>query len=239
VPFSLSLHVVKDAMSRKSLHTILALLFAVSGATGLVYQIVWFKYLSLFLGNTTYAQTVVLAAFMGGLALGSMIWGRMADRTPHPVRVYALLEIGIAAYGFAFPAFFGTVQNVVIGVASGADNATGSETLLVLKLVAGMIVLLPPTILMGGTLPILVRFITGRLEQSGHIVATLYFLNSLGAVLGSVLGGFFLLRLIGLHATIIATSAVSLLIGILAFLIQIRPDGALGRRIVRRSVDDL
>jgi len=85
-------------MSKQTLHTLIAILFIISGATGLIYQILWFKYLSLFLGNTTYAQTVVLTAFMGGLAIGSAMWGRRADKLSRPLVLYGMLELGIGIY---------------------------------------------------------------------------------------------------------------------------------------------
>ena len=67
-------------MTKQNTYAVIAVLFVISGATGLMYQIAWFKYLSLFLGNTTYAQTIVLATFMGGLAIGASLWGRRADQ---------------------------------------------------------------------------------------------------------------------------------------------------------------
>ncbi|MBI3587232.1 MAG: hypothetical protein HY088_08905, partial [Ignavibacteriales bacterium] len=81
------------SISKENYYGIIALLFIISGAAGLMYQVVWFKYLSLFLGNTTYAQTVVLATFMGGLAIGASLWGRRADTSKHLLRIYAFLEI--------------------------------------------------------------------------------------------------------------------------------------------------
>jgi spermidine synthase len=72
-------------MTRASQSALVGLLFVASGALGLIYQVAWFKYLSLFLGNTTHAQTIVLATFMGGLAIGSAMWGRWADRIQRPL----------------------------------------------------------------------------------------------------------------------------------------------------------
>ncbi len=203
-------------MSRKSLHTLIALLFVLSGAIGLVYQIVWFKYLALFLGNTTYAQTIVLATFMGGLAIGSALWGRRADRAGSPLRLYAVLELAIGVYCLLYPVLIVVVQNAFILVARELGLAPGSSTTLILKLLVSVAMLLPPTILMGGTLPILVRFISRRLNESGRNVALLYFLNSLGAVLGSAFAGFFLIRMIGLRATILSAAVFSLVIGFIA-----------------------
>src|SRR5436190_8370130 len=78
----------------------------ISGMAGLVYQIVWARYLALFLGHTSYAVVAVLVAFMGGLALGNAWLGARADRSPRPLRLYACLEIGIGVYALAFPAYY-------------------------------------------------------------------------------------------------------------------------------------
>jgi len=77
--------------------------FFISGAAGLVYEVVWARYLDLVLGGTTYAHTMVLAAYMGGLALGSWFFGRLADRIKRPLRLYVLLECGVALWGLLFP----------------------------------------------------------------------------------------------------------------------------------------
>lgn len=209
-------------MTKQTYQSVIALLFILSGATGLVYQIVWFKYLSLFLGNTTYAQTIVLATFMGGLAIGASLWGRRADRIKKPVLLYAILELGIAAYCFFFPEINHFVRETFFSVVLSAGIEIGSTSLLVLKLVVSVLLLIVPTILMGGTLPVLVKGITTRVEETGKSVAILYFLNSFGAVAGSLLGGFFLIRLIGLDTTIIGTSILNGLIGIAALLLSLK-----------------
>ena len=97
-------------MSKHTLQSFIAVLFIVSGVTGLVYQILWFKYLSLFLGNTTYAQTMVLSAFMGGLAIGSAVWGRKADKISRLLFLYGWLEFGSAVIVYCTQRSFGTLR---------------------------------------------------------------------------------------------------------------------------------
>src|ERR1051326_1567103 len=206
-------------MTRKTLGAIIAVLFIVSGATGLVYQIVWFKYLSLFLGNTTQAQSIVLATFMGGLAIGASLWGRRADRARYPLVLYALLELGIAANCLLYPVLLGGVKNIFISFVSANNLPSDGTTVLFLKIIASISTLLLPTILMGGTLPVLVKFLSERIEESGKMVAKLYFLNSFGAVVGSMLGGFFMIRMIGLSSTITVAAIINLVIGVIAFLL--------------------
>ncbi|HEY5615485.1 MAG TPA: fused MFS/spermidine synthase [Bacteroidota bacterium] len=206
--------------TRQNLLSVIALLFIVSGAAGLMYQIVWFKYLSLFLGNTTYAQTIVLASFMGGIAIGAALWGRRADASKSPLALYAWLEIGIGVYCLAYPWILGYVKSLFISVVIGAGLASDSEMVLFLKLLVSLVTLLPPTILMGGTLPVLVRFLSTRIEESGKNVAILYFLNSFGAVVGSLLGGFFFIPMIGLLATIFTAVGVNIVVGVVALLLS-------------------
>ncbi|MBI2428837.1 MAG: fused MFS/spermidine synthase, partial [Ignavibacteriales bacterium] len=209
-------------MTKQTFQSLIALLFIFSGATGLVYQIVWFKYLSLFLGNTTYAQTIVLATFMGGLAIGAALWGRRADRIRKPVMLYAILELGIAAYCFFYPNILSVVKTIFFDVVISLGMEVGSPSLLFLKLIVSALMLLIPTILMGGTLPVLVKGITSRIEESGRSVAILYFLNSFGAVIGSMMGGFILIRLIGLEATIGSTAILNAAIGFIALFLSLQ-----------------
>ncbi len=212
--------ILQTSMSKQTIYGIIAILFIVSGAAGLVYQIVWFKYLSLFLGNTTYAQTIVLATFMGGLAIGATLWGRKADRAARPLALYGLLEILIGIYCLLYPFLLSIFKSGFVSLVRSLDLPSDGAAVLFLKLVVSILTLLFPTILMGGTLPVLVRFISHSIEESGKNVATLYFVNSFGAVVGSVLGGFFLVPVSGLRATIYAAGIVNLIIGATAFLLS-------------------
>ena len=200
-------------LSRQTVHSIIGILFVVSGALGLVYQIVWFKYLSFFLGNTTYAQTIVLATFMGGLAIGSAWWGRKVDSTSQPLRLYTYLELGVGIYCLMYPKFLALLEHVFISIVVSAQLPSDGFVVLLLKLLISLCSLLLPTILMGGTLPVLVRFISRGLDESGRNIAVLYFLNSLGAVVGTILAGFFLIRLLGLSATIYTAAVLNLGVG--------------------------
>ena len=200
-------------LSRQNTISIVALLFVISGAVGLVYQIVWFKFLSLFLGNTTYAQTIVLATFMGGLAIGSAWGGRRADREVHLLRTYAYLELGVGLYCVLYPSILGWVGWGFVHAAHGMGLTSGQGMTLALKLLVSLCTLLFPTVLMGATLPVLVRFASSHVRESGRNIAVLYFLSSFGAVIGAILAGFFFVRILGLHLTIYCGSAVSMIIG--------------------------
>lgn len=206
-------------MTRESRSALVGLLFVASGSLGLIYQVAWFKYLSLFLGNTTHAQTIVLATFMGGLAIGATLWGRRADRSRRPLALYGWLELAIGAYCLAYPALQSFLRELFVSSVRDAGWPSGSTTVLSLKLLISLATLLPPTILMGGTLPVLVRYLTRSLRDAGSNIAILYFLNSFGAVVGSLLAGFFFVRLIGLEATVLSAGAANLLVGIVALVV--------------------
>src|SRR2546425_366073 len=129
------------------------LLFFCSGATALVYEVVWSKYLGLLFGSTIQAQTVVLAVFMGGLALGNRLFGGSADRSKRPLVIYGAFEIAIGLYAF----LFSSIDKVADAVftAAGSKFLEHSGWLLLLKGILSAGMLLGPTILMGGTLPML------------------------------------------------------------------------------------
>src|ERR1043166_6749869 len=129
------------------------LLFFCSGATALIYEVVWSKYLSLMFGSTVYAQTVVLAVFMGGLALGNRIIGARSDLLQKPLVAYGALEVLVGLYAFCFPWIYKAADHVFTAV--GSPLLDHSLALLLLKCFLSICLLLLPTIMMGGTLPLL------------------------------------------------------------------------------------
>jgi spermidine synthase len=202
------------------LHLIVVALFIFSGLASLVYQVVWFKQLSYFLGNTTYSQSVVLATFMGGLALGAWYWGKRADKFTNNLRLFALLEIALALYCFFYNPIFNFTEGQFTSFVRYFELASDSASVLFLKLVVSSSTMLFPTFLMGGTLPVLVRFLNNQSSQIGTNVAILYFVNSLGAVLGTVFAGFFLLQVFGLRGSIYIGASFELAVGLLALLVS-------------------
>ncbi len=190
-------------------------LFALSGICGLVYELVWIRLLSHLLGGTTFAISTVLAAFMGGLALGSFYFGRRVDSDPQPLRLYALLELGIAVGGAVVPALIHVLQPAYVAAA----HVLPEPALVVLRVVVVILLLLPPTILMGGTLPVLSRFLVRRADQLGRGLGLLYAVNTLGAVLGAFLSGFVLIPALGLIGSTAAAVAGNLVAGGLALLL--------------------
>jgi spermidine synthase len=181
--------------------------FLVSGAAGLAYEVVWTRSLSLIFGVTAFAAATVLAAFMGGLALGSWALGRGVDRQKHPLLVYAVLETGIGLYALLVPTLFESLQGpyLLLHRLDLPSPVFG----LARALLAGLVVLVP-TALMGGTFPVLVRFFVRSHREVGVGTATLYAVNTTGAIAGCLLAGFVLIERLGLTGTTRLAAAANL-----------------------------
>ncbi len=199
------------------MRAIIYLCFLLSGVTGLVYEVLWGKYLQLFIGATSYAHTIVLATFMAGLAIGNSLFGRLSDRTRRVLLLYAVLELGIGLACALFPAFFGGLTQVYLSLASSDPAATWN---LVLKIMLAVSSFLVPTVLMGGTLPVLARFTVRHVSEVGNKVGFLYFINSAGAMMGCLLAGFVLIPEYGLELSVILTAMVNIAIGLLFLLLR-------------------
>lgn len=190
----------------------------ISGMAGLIYEVVWARYLALFLGHTSYAVVAVLAAFMGGLALGNLLFGALADRTARPLAWYAWLEVAIGVYALLFPVYEAVCHAGFVALAR--QMQPGSGGLLAMKFVFSAAAILIPTVLMGGTLPLLSRLLTRSLGDLREKVAALYFINSAGAVVGTWLADFHLLPALGLESTVIAGAVLNLAAGAVALFVS-------------------
>ncbi|HET7295097.1 MAG TPA: fused MFS/spermidine synthase [Vicinamibacteria bacterium] len=191
-----------------------SLCFLLSGASALIYQIVWLKQLGLVVGTTTAAVSTVLAVFMAGLGLGARYLGGLADRSGSPLRLYACLELGIALYALALPRLLDAAGPAYVALARGA---TGSPaTLLSLRIALGFGLLLLPTLMMGATLPVLVRYVAGGARRFGRDLGTLYAVNLWGAVAGCVVTGFVLIRFLGVRGATLAAVLTNLVVALLA-----------------------
>lgn len=207
---------------------IIYLLFFLSGGTALIYEVIWTKELTLIMGNTVYSSTTVLAAFMGGLALGSIFLGRYIDKSKvSPLRLYAILELGIGLFALSLPYLLASFNPLYkwIYQASSYNN----YLITFLRFVISFCLLLVPTFLMGGTLPILSKYIVSSFQHLGKRTGTLYAVNTLGAVLGSFLTGYLLIGLIGIKATTILAVGINLLLFVLAYFLSTSAVKALPR----------
>jgi spermidine synthase len=186
-------------------------LFFLSGATGLTYQTLWARQLHLVFGTSTFAITTVLAAFMGGLAIGGFAMGRHADRARAPLALYGWFEIGIGLYALLFPPLLVALTPLHLGLWRALQPPVVLFGAWQFVVVGAL--LLVPTAMMGATLPLLARFATDRVSAAGDRVGTLYALNTAGAVAGTWLCGFVLLPILGLSLTTWAAAITNLLLG--------------------------
>lgn len=197
---------------------VLLFCFFLSGATGLTYEVVWARRLTLTFGATVLAVSTVLAAFLGGLALGALIFGRIADRRRDPVRVYAALEGTIGLVCFLTPWLFGLVEHAYVSLHPSMAGNLWLERLLRFALSGA--VLIVPTALMGGTLPVLTRALVRREGDISGGVASLYGINTLGAMVGAAGAGFLLLPILGLRGTVFQAAVLNLAVATMAFCVH-------------------
>jgi spermidine synthase len=178
----------------------LYVLFYLSGASALIYELLWQRMLYLVVGVSTLAVSAVLAAFMGGLALGAVLFGRVADRTRRPLLLYAGLEAGVAVAALLTPFAVAAVSGVYTAVYAELQPGPWSGALL--RLGAAAVVLLIPATLIGGTLPVMGRLVAARSDGLSSSFGLLYGVNTLGGVAGATLTGFVFLHYLGMERTL-------------------------------------
>lgn len=179
-------------MKKSHLALFVYLCFLLSGASGLIYEVVWMRKLTLVFGNTVHAVSTILAVYMGGLALGSWLFGRRADSHEHPLRLYVWIELAIAAGGLAVMWLLLPVLDGAYVRLHGAGMHSGLGLFLA-RFFLSALILIVPTALMGGTLPVMSRFLVRARGEIGSRVGLLYGLNTLGAVAGCFAAGFWLI----------------------------------------------
>src|SRR3954454_8191672 len=186
--------------------------FVLSGAAGLVYEIVWSRQLVLVFGNTTQAVSAILTGFFGGMAIAAAVGGRIADRVRSPLRFYGLLEIALVAVVLVTPFTFALIDEAYRGVYPSLES---TPYLALARLVLAVLALAPATIMMGATFPTLVRHFT-RSNEMGQAFGRLYMANTLGAVAGTIVAGLVLIEVFGLSGALRVGAACSAIAGIVA-----------------------
>ncbi len=188
-------------------------IFVLSGAAGLIDEIVWSRQLVLVFGNTTQAVSAILTGFFGGMAIGAAVGGRYADRVRRPLRVYGWLEVVLAVVVIVTPITFRLINEVYRGIYPSLE---GSPQLLALvRMGLAVLALAPATVLMGATLPTLTRYLT----RNGHLSAAfgkLYAANTIGAIVGTLVAGIVLIELFGLTGALAVGAGCSLIAGVSA-----------------------
>jgi spermidine synthase len=197
---------------------LLLLLFAGSGCSALIYEIVWYHLLQLAIGSTAISLGILLATFMGGLCLGSYLLPRLLPRTRrHPLQIYAGIEAAIALCGLVELVLIPLIDRLYV---SGAQEGVAG---MLTRGVVCAVALLPPTVLMGASLPAIVRWARNGADLKPSWWGLLYGANTMGAVVGCLLAGFWLLRVYDIHIATYAAAAINLAVAALSFLLSRGP----------------
>ncbi len=200
---------------------LLYLIFLVSGFSSLSYQVVWIRNFGLVFGVTAYATSAVLSSFFGGLALGSWLAGRYINRLPiQPLRLYAFVEISVAAYAVVLPHLQILLESLLAIVAPGLQDSFYLVSLL--RLTLSGLVLIIPTTLMGATLPLVTQALSRHLKDVMINMSGLYTANTLGALTGAMLSGFYLIGQFGMSGTTALAMTGNLVAGLGALAISSR-----------------
>ncbi len=190
---------------------IIAIAFFFSGISGLIYEVLWSRYLSLFVGHSAYAQVLVLSVYLGGMAVGALAVARLSERVERPLRWYAAAEVVLGVFGLAFHPIFQAVTGAsydIIFPAIGTASLVGSAR----WAVAGLLIL-PQAIVLGATFPLMAAgLVRSDAHHPGRALARAYFFNTIGGALGVILAGFWLIGLLGLSGTSVAAATVNFVV---------------------------
>jgi len=193
-------------------------IFILSGAAGLVYEVVWGRQLVLVFGNTTQAVSAILTGFFGGMAIGSALGGRLADRVRRPLRMYGLIELFLVVIVLLTPFTFRLIHLIYRGVFDSL--VTDPQLLALVRFGLSLLALGPATILMGATLPTLTRHLSRNASGLSAAFGRLYAANTFGAILGTIAAGFILIELVGLTGTLLIGAGCSAIAGSVALLLD-------------------
>lgn len=194
---------------------VLFAVFTLSGFSGLIYESIWSHYLKLFLGHAAYAQSLVLTIFMGGMAAGAYLAARMSLRLTNLLLAYAVVEAvtGLIAIGF-HPLYVGSVQLLFDGVAPSSSPGTFSA----IKWTIASLLILPQSVLLGATFPLISGSVIRRFPRNpGATLSMLYFTNCLGAAIGVLASGFWLIEWLGLPGTVLAAGMLNVALAALVW----------------------
>jgi spermidine synthase len=220
---------------------LLTLIFVLSGAAGLMYESIWSRYLGLLVGHSAYAQVIVLVIFLGGMSIGATVAARRSERVQEPLLWYAGVELAVGLIGLVFHDLFGAVSALAYDVIFPA--LAGGTLLVVVKWTIAALLILPQSVLLGATFPLmsaglLRRVARGRPDAnaaSGRVIGVLYFANSIGAAVGVLVAGFWLIEALGLPGTLLTAAVINVLVAVTTYVVLRGGGGRGGRR--DRSAD--
>lgn len=185
--------------------------FAVSGGAALIYEVIWTRALSIVLGSTVYALSTMLSTFMGGLAIGAFLGGKLSDRCKNHLFLFGLCELGIGVLGLTSIPLIYAMPRVYLGIFRKFHLYP--SVFFAVQIAMCAVVMLLPTMLMGATFPFVTRKITENLAEMGRKVGDAYSINTIGAVIGSLAVGFYLIPTFGIKGAAIFAAVLNLLVG--------------------------
>ncbi len=213
---------------------ILIMMF-VSGFSGLIYQVLWMKQLGLLFGNTAHATSITLAAFFAGLGFGSWWWGKRTSTSPNPMRLYAVLEVGIVLtaliYFVILKIFYGIYPHVY-------ESISGTAWILIIKFALSLLLIFPAAFFMGGTIPAIAQAIIRQRSRFGRMAAFIYGTNTLGAALGVSYAAFVLIPTFGFQTTYGIAIFLSATVAGISWWLSRRPEAAIDTTESNRMLDD-
>lgn len=202
------------ASSGRGLQQLVLGLFIGSGASGLIYQVVWSRELVLLFGNTSQAISTIVTAFLFGLGAGAFVGGRLAAGHRNPLRLYGTIEIAVAVLAIGLPSLFPALGTMY----ANAYTSTSPEELGLIRFGLAFAAVTPATFAMGMTLPALTAFMVRSMEGAAKRLSELYAANTLGAVAGTLIAGYALIELLGLSTTALVAVSLNVTAGIVALI---------------------
>lgn len=185
-------------------------IFVLSGFSGLIYQSIWTQYLGLFLGHSSYAQSLVLILFMGGMAVGAWLVSRWSSKVRRPLLAYAAIEIVIGLLGLCFD---GIYQGITGWAYDQLLPVLPSSQLQNVRWLLAAVMVLPQCILLGATFPLMsAGYIRLQAHAEGRVLAGLYFSNSLGAAIGALASTYVMLPAIGMPGTVFSAGLINIVV---------------------------
>ena len=199
---------------------LLVVAFVLSGAAGLMYESIWSRYLGLFVGHSAYAQVIVLVIYLGGMSLGAALAARRSQGIREPLVWYAVVEVLVGIIGLLFHDLFRGVSG--FAYTSLFPALAGGASLVIVKWAVAALLILPQSILLGTTFPLMSAGYLRRVSadgatDSGRALSILYFANSIGAAAGVLVAGFYLIGLVGLPGTLVTAGIINLVVGLAVY----------------------
>ena len=192
---------------------LIIIIFGLSGMTALIYEIVWIRPLSLIFGTTIFAVSIIVAAFLSGLALGSWLAGRNIDKLENPLKYYGFIEIGIGLFGLLLISLFTILPSFYLDIYH--LTFPNFSLFFAFQFILAFSLILIPTTLMGATMPIILKSYSRDYQKMGRDIGRLYSVNNIGAVLGTIAAGFLLIPFLGIQSSIMVAATINIAIGLI------------------------